>query len=87
MLVYILPFVSIVLGYLIAIFFQPKNKQNLKLLLAFSGAFLLTITVSHLLPEVYYHEIEKEIKTELVAQQENHNHHDHSHDDHNHSHD
>lgn len=87
MLVYILPFVSIVLGYLIAIFFQPKNKQNLKLLLAFSGAFLLTITVSHLLPEVYYHEIEKEIKTELVVQQENHNHHDHSQDDHNHSHD
>lgn len=83
-MVYILPFVSIILGYLIAIFFQPKNKQNLKLLLAFSGAFLLTITVSHLLPEVYYHEIEKEIKTELVEQQENH--HDHSHDnDHSHA--
>lgn len=87
-MVYILPFVSIILGYLIAIFFQPKNKQNLKLLLAFSGAFLLTITVSHLLPEVYYHEIEKEIKTELVAQQENHDHshdNDHSHADHNHA--
>lgn len=87
MLIYILPFVSIILGYLIAIFFQPKNKQNLKLLLAFSGAFLLTITVSHLLPEVYYHEIEKEIKTELVTQQQNnheHHDHDHSHDDHNH---
>lgn len=89
MLIYILPFVSIILGYLIAIFFQPKNKQNLKLLLAFSGAFLLTITVSHLLPEVYYHEIEKEIKTELVAQQQNnheHHDHDHSHDGHNHDH-
>lgn len=88
-MVYILPFVSIILGYLIAIFFQPKNKQNLKLLLAFSGAFLLTITVSHLLPEVYYHEIEKEIKTELVEQQENHHDHshdnDHSHADHNHA--
>lgn len=89
MLIYILPFVSIILGYLIAIFFQPKNKQNLKLLLAFSGAFLLTITVSHLLPEIYYHEIEKEINTELVAQQKNnHEHHDldHSHDGHNHNH-
>lgn len=88
MLIYILPFVSIILGYLIAIFFQPKNKQNLKLLLAFSGAFLLTITVSHLLPEVYYHEIENEIKTEIVAKQNSHGHHghDHSHDDHNHDH-
>lgn len=52
-MVYILPLFSVILGYLIAIFIEPKNKQNLKLLLAFSGSFLLTITVTHLLPDVY----------------------------------
>ncbi len=36
-----------------ALFFKPKNKTNLKLLLAFSGSFLLSLTVMHLLPEVY----------------------------------
>jgi hypothetical protein len=50
---YVLPFVSVLLGYGIALFLEPKNKKNLKLLLAFSGAFLLALTVFHLLPEVY----------------------------------
>ena len=50
---YLFPLFSVILGYLIAIFIQPKNKKNLKLLLAFSGAFLLSLTVMHLLPEVY----------------------------------
>lgn len=50
---YILPLSSVLLGYLIAIFLKPKNKKNIKLLLAFSGSFLLSITLMHLLPEVY----------------------------------
>jgi len=50
---YILPLVSVLLGYGIALFLKPTNKSNLKLLLAFSGAFLLSMTVMHLLPEVY----------------------------------
>lgn len=52
-MIYIIPFLSVVLGYIIATFLQPKNKKNLKLLLAFSGSFLLALTVSHLLPEIY----------------------------------
>ena len=52
-LIYILPLISVIIGYAFALFFQPKNKTNLKLLLAFSGAFLLSLTVMHLLPEVY----------------------------------
>jgi zinc transporter ZupT len=52
-MIYIIPFLSVVLGYLIATFFQPKSKKKLKLLLAFSGSFLLALTVSHLLPEIY----------------------------------
>ena len=50
---YILPLLSVLLGYGIAIWLRPKAKQNLKLLLAFSGSFLLSLTVIHLLPEVY----------------------------------
>ncbi len=50
---YLLPFLSVLMGYGVALFIQPKNKKNLKLLLAFSGSFLLSLTVVHLLPEIY----------------------------------
>ena len=50
---YLLPLISVFLGYGIAIFIKPQNKNNIKLLLAFSGSFLLSITLIHLLPEVY----------------------------------
>ena len=50
---YLLPLLSVLLGYGIALFLKPKSKTNLKLLLAFSGSFLLSLTVMHLLPEVY----------------------------------
>lgn len=50
---YLLPLFSVLLGYSIALLLKPKSKTNLKLLLAFSGSFLLSLTVMHLLPEVY----------------------------------
>jgi zinc transporter ZupT len=50
---YLLPLFSVLIGYLIALLLKPKAKQNLKLLLAFSGSFLLSLTVIHLLPDVY----------------------------------
>lgn len=50
---YLLPLLSVLLGYLIAVGLKPRVKKNLKLLLAFSGSFLLSLTVMHLLPEVY----------------------------------
>ena len=50
---YILPLVSVLLGFGLTLVFKPKAKTNLKLLLAFSGSFLLSLTVMHLLPEVY----------------------------------
>ena len=55
--IYILPLLSVVIGYFIALFLRPKSKKNLKLLLAFSGAFLLSLTVMHLLPEVYENDV------------------------------
>ncbi|UFH35275.1 ZIP family metal transporter [Flavobacterium acetivorans] len=50
---YLLPLLSVLVGYIAALLIKPKNKTNLKLLLAFSGSFLLSLTVMHLLPEVY----------------------------------
>lgn len=50
---YLLPLFSVLIGYVIALFLKPKSKSSLKLLLAFSGSFLLSLTVMHLLPEVY----------------------------------
>jgi zinc transporter ZupT len=50
---YILPLLSVLLGFSIALWLKPQAKKNLKLLLAFSGSFLLSLTVLHLLPEVY----------------------------------
>ena len=53
MINYLLPLLSVLLGYAFALLIKPEKKKNLKLLLAFSGAFLLALTVMHLLPEVY----------------------------------
>jgi zinc transporter ZupT len=50
---YLLTLLSVIFGYIIALIIKPKNITNLKLLLAFSGSFLLSITVMNLLPEVY----------------------------------
>lgn len=50
---YLLPLLSVLLGYAIALLLKPNAKKQLKLLLAFSGSFLLSLTVIHLLPEVY----------------------------------
>lgn len=52
-MIYLLPLLSVIFGYGIALALKPSNKKSLKLLLAFSGAFLLSLTVMHLLPEVY----------------------------------
>lgn len=54
MLNILLPIVSVLLGFLIVVVLKPAQRKNLKLLLAFSGAFLLSITVFDFLPEVYH---------------------------------
>ncbi len=50
---YLLPLLSVLIGYVVALMLRPQKKNSLKLLLAFSGSFLLSLTVLHLLPEVY----------------------------------
>ncbi len=53
MLNIISPILSVLLGFLVVFILKPKQPKHLKLLLAFSGAFLLSITVFDYLPEVY----------------------------------
>ncbi|MCB0374747.1 MAG: ZIP family metal transporter [Sinomicrobium sp.] len=50
---YILPIVAVLSGFLFVLTVRPKEKKKLRLLLAFSGAFLLSLTVFSLLPEIY----------------------------------
>ena len=82
-MIFLLPFLSVILGYAIALVLKPTNKKNLKLLLAFSGAFLLALTVTHLLPEVYESSIHTEQTHSHSVTEEVHDH-DHDHSTHNH---
>jgi len=49
---YILLILSVLLGSLLVFVVKPNNKI-VRILLAFSGAYLLSVTILHLLPEVY----------------------------------
>lgn len=52
---YLFPIYAVILGFLIVKLSRNKPIKNIKLLLAFSGAFLMSLTVFDLLPEVYHH--------------------------------
>ncbi|WP_370214989.1 ZIP family metal transporter [Mesoflavibacter profundi] len=67
MLNIILPILSVVLGVVLVLIFKPNKSSNLKLLLAFSGAFLLSVTVFNFLPEVYHHNHDKPIGIFIMA--------------------
>jgi zinc and cadmium transporter len=49
---YALLIISVLLGSLFVLFLRP-SKKFVRLLLAFSGAYLLSVTILHLLPDVY----------------------------------
>ncbi len=50
---YLLPILAVVLSFAFVYVIKPKNKSHVKLLLAFSGAFLLALTIFELFPSVY----------------------------------
>lgn len=52
---FLLPILAVVLGVVLAFFTKKQKSWNTKLLLSFSGAFLLALTLFELLPEVYQH--------------------------------
>ena len=51
---YFLPFLAVVLGWSVVTFLKPASQRYTKLLLSFSGAYLLALTVFVLIPEVYH---------------------------------
>ena len=53
MIEYLLPILAVVIGFLIVFFWKPDNQKNIKILLSFSGGFLLAITAFNLIPEVF----------------------------------
>lgn len=53
MISYILPVIAVLVGFLLVYFLRPSSSVGMKLLLAFSGAFLLSITIFNLLPEIF----------------------------------
>ena len=52
-MIYLALFFAVFIGYGVAILLKEKKAQQLSLPLAFSGAFLLAVTLFELLPEVY----------------------------------
>lgn len=58
---YLLLIFAVLLSFAFVFITKPKNKNHFKLLLAFSGAFLLALTVFELLPEVYEKEDAKTV--------------------------
>lgn len=50
---YLLPILAVLLSFAFVYFVKPKSKEGFKLLLAFSGAFLLSLTIFELFPEIY----------------------------------
>ncbi len=53
MLAIFLPIIAVTVGLLISLVFKPLVTNSVKLLLSFSGAFLLSIIIFEFLPEVY----------------------------------
>ncbi|WP_029034934.1 ZIP family metal transporter [Salinimicrobium terrae] len=58
-MLYLLPLAAVLIGCLISLFLKPTSSTGFQLLLSFSGAFLLAVTVFEMLPEVYNSGFEK----------------------------
>ena len=51
--IYLVPIFAVFVGSLLIYLWRPKNLRSIKLLLAFSGAFLLGTTITSLIPSVF----------------------------------
>ena len=49
----LLPISAVILGASLAFYFKPETPKGTKLVLAYSGAFLLAILILEMLPVVY----------------------------------
>ena len=50
---FLIPFICVLIGAGIALYFKPKTPKGMKLILSFSGAFLLAILLLEMLPHIY----------------------------------
>lgn len=50
---YLILFLSVMVGAVVVLIWQPTDRKKIKLLTAFGGAYILSITSLHLLPEVF----------------------------------
>jgi len=50
---YLVLFLSVAVGAVVVLFWQPRDRRTIKLLTAFGGAYILAITSMHLLPVVF----------------------------------
>ncbi len=48
-------FASVIAGAIVVEIFKPNKSKNIQILLTFSGAYLLAVSVLHLLPELFEH--------------------------------
>ena len=51
--IYLIPIFAVFIGSLLIYLWRPKDLRSIKLLLAFSGAFLLGTTITSLIPSVF----------------------------------
>lgn len=61
-MIYVLPIIAVLLSFAFVYLTKPKKTLYIKLMLAYSGAFLLSLTFFELLPEVY-----RETDSKVVA--------------------
>ena len=54
-------FASVIAGAIVVEIFKPKKGRNIQILLTFSGAYLLAVSVLHLLPELFSHNTNEHI--------------------------
>ena len=54
-------FASVIAGAIVVEIFKPQKGKNIQMLLTFSGAYLLAVSVLHLLPELFNHNTSKHI--------------------------
>ncbi|MEM9824486.1 MAG: zinc/iron permease, partial [Bacteroidota bacterium] len=50
---FVVLFLSVILGGGLALYLQKNNRQTMQLMLSFSGAYILGISVLHLMPTVF----------------------------------
>lgn len=63
---YFFPIIAVLAGFIFVLILKPKQHHNFKLFLAFSGAFLLSLTIFEMLPDIFEHNTGKDTGVFIV---------------------